>query len=177
MHSLPGLIIDPADASNVATVEALLDAAAVWQQSRGSHQWRPGQFGEEVRRTIANGDLYVARQGGVVIGCFMLDDGSPRMTQWLVEHDRTPTRGVLGRLAVTREMSGQGLGLEILNAASTIAAQGGIAFLRLECPAENERLRRYYVEAGFSHCGDNDTPGPNGEHWVTSMFERPTGVG
>ena len=80
----------------------------------------------------------------------------------------------LGRLAVARSASGRGVGAELLAAASAIARERGSAYIRLECPAENERLCRYYVGLGFSHCGDNDLPGPNGEAWVSSVFERPT---
>jgi ribosomal protein S18 acetylase RimI-like enzyme len=158
-------------------VEALLDAAAAWQQSRGIRQWRPGQFRDEVRETIASGDLYVARRDGVIIGCFLLDTESPSwMTRWLIEHGRVPAQGAhLGRLTVAREASGSGLGLELVNAASRLAAQSGFAYLRLDCPAENTRLRGYYLAAGFSYCGDVNTRGPNGERWISSVFERPTG--
>jgi len=96
------------------------------------------------------------------------------MSRWVAEHDREQGSGVIGRFAVARDVAGQELGLELLRAAERVASSHGIAFLRLECPSDNERLRRYYVEAGFTYCGDNDEPGPNGEPWVSSVFERPT---
>ena len=168
------LKIHRATPAAAADVIALLDAAATWLQSRGIDMWEPGRFERDVRETIGNGDLYVARQDGVVVGCFMLDAGSPRMTRWLAQHGRPPERGVIGRLAVARDAAGKGLGLKLLAEAERIASIGGIAFLRLDCPSNNERLRRYYVEAGFTYCGDNDEPGPNGEAWVSSVYERPT---
>jgi ribosomal protein S18 acetylase RimI-like enzyme len=155
-----------------AEVVALLDAAAAWQQSRAIDQWKPGTFEQDVLQTIANGDLYVAHRDGAMVGCFMLDDGSPRMTRWLVSQGREPTRGVVGRLAVTRDVAGSGLGLQLLRHAERLASSDGITVLRLECPSDNERLRRYYVEAGFTYCGDDDLPGPNGEPWVSSVYER-----
>jgi GNAT superfamily N-acetyltransferase len=79
-------------------------------------------------------------------------------------------------LAVAREAAGSGLGGELLKAACTLAAQLGFAYLRLDCPAGNERLRRYYLDAGFDYCGDVQTRGPNGENWVSSLFERATGI-
>jgi ribosomal protein S18 acetylase RimI-like enzyme len=171
---LVGLTIDRAQASEVGPVVALLDAAAAWQESRGIDLWHPGGFESEVAQTIAAGDLFVGRQNGVVVGCFMLDDGSPRMTGWLIAHDRRPTPGVVGRLAVARNVAGQGFGIELLRAADRVASDRGIDFLRLECPSDNQGLRRYYRAAGFSHCGDNDLPGPNGEPWVSSVYERQT---
>jgi hypothetical protein len=42
------LAVARARESDVAAVEALLDAAAIWQHSRGVDQRRSGQFGEEI---------------------------------------------------------------------------------------------------------------------------------
>jgi len=171
----PGLTIDRATPFEAERVVDLLDAAARWQKSQGIDLWEPGSFDEDVRDTIAAGDLYVARRDGAVIGCFMLDEGSSRLTRWLTEHGRAPTPGVVGRLAVAREVGGQELGFALLAEADRLAAARGIEFLRLECPSDNEGLRRYYLRAGFTYCGDNGRPGPNGEPWVSSIFERPTG--
>jgi len=172
----PGLRIDLATPSDAEAIVELLDTAARWQKSQGIDLWEPGSFDEDVRGTIAAGDLHVARLDGAVVGCFMLDEGSSRLTRWLTENGRELTPGVVGRLAVAREIAGQGLGLELLAEADRLAAARGIDFLRLECPFDNEELRRYYLEAGFTYCGDNDRPGPNGEPWVSSIFERPTGT-
>jgi len=171
----PEITFDRATPSDAERIGDLLDEAARWHKGQGIEMWEPGSFEEDVRGTIAAGDLSVARQDGAVVGCFMLDEGSPRLTRWLAEHGREPTPGVVGRLAVTRDMAGRGLGLQLLAEADRLAAALGIAFLRLECPSDNEGLRRYYLEAGFTHCGDNDRPGPNWEPWVPSIFERPTG--
>ena len=168
------ITIERAHAADAGSVVALLDAAAEWQRDHGIDLWTPGQFNEDVRQTTAKGDLYVCRRQGVIVGCFMLDEGSARMSRWLTDHGRRPERGVVGRLTVTRESAGQGLGMELLRAADQLASSRGIAFLRLECPADDQGLRRYYVGAGFTHIGDNDLPGPKGEPWVSSVYERPT---
>ncbi len=172
---ISGLTIDRATLSDAERIVDLLDAAARWQKSQGIDLWEPGSFDQDVRGTIAAGDLYVARRDGAVVGCFMLDEGSSRLTDWLTEHGREPSPGVVERLAVAREVAGHGLALELLAEADRLAAARGIEFVRLECPSDNEGLRRYYLGAGFTYCGDNDRPGPNGEPWVSSIFERPTG--
>jgi protein-tyrosine phosphatase len=77
----------------------------------------------------------------------------------------------LGRVAVTRELSGRGLGLELLDSARRITAEAGFSFLRLNCPAENERLRRYYFDAGFDDLGEAELRGPSGERWTCSILE------
>jgi ribosomal protein S18 acetylase RimI-like enzyme len=170
-----GPTVDRAQPADASEVEALLDAAAAWHQSRGIGLWTPGRFGDEVRQTIATGELFVARRDGVLVGCFLLDmDESPVFSRWLEEEGRVAAPGAyLGRLAVAREAAGRGLGLELLDAACALAAALGLEYVRLECPAENHRLRRYYLDAGFAHCGDVHVRGPNGENWVASLFERP----
>jgi len=174
MNDLVVSLATPADAD---AVEALLDAAAEWQRARGWNQWTPGWFGDEVREAIAERSLYVARNAGDPVGSFMLDEGSERMIQWLSDTGRSSTSGIsVGRLVVAREVSGQGLGFALLDAASKIAAEQGFTQLRLDCPAENERLCRYYSDAGFAHIGDNDIPGPNGEPWISRVSERSTSI-
>jgi hypothetical protein len=95
------LSAQPADAS---AVEALLDAAAAWLQSRSIDQWKPGRFGEEVRQTIATGELFVTRRGTALVGCFMLEaEEPPSVIRWLVEQRGIPTRGAfLARLVDDR---------------------------------------------------------------------------
>jgi GNAT superfamily N-acetyltransferase len=75
-------------------------------------------------------------------------------------------------LAVSRDSAGLGFGVELLDHARKLAGIQGLTYLWLECPADNARLRQYYLDAGFTYCGDNSVPGPNGEPWVSSVFER-----
>jgi GNAT superfamily N-acetyltransferase len=172
------LTVERAQPADASAVEALLDAAAAWLESRGIDQWKPGRFGEEICQTIASGDLFVARRSGALVGCFLLETEEPSsVTRHLVDQRHGATPGAyLARLAVTRDAAGRGLGVELLNSACAIAAQLGRDYLRLVCVAGNDRLIRYYLEAGFSYCGDIHSRGSHGEHWVTSLFERPTRI-
>ena len=177
---MSALTVERATLADASAVEALLDAAASWQQSRGIEQWTPGWFHDEVREVIdgEGEDYYVGRRAGEIVGCFLLDSASPSwMRAWLIEHDREPAEAAhLGRLTVARDATGHGLGVELLKVASALARDRGFAYVRLDCPAENARLRRYYDDAGYSYIGDVETSGPNGERWVSSVFERPTGA-
>lgn len=60
----------------------------------------------------------------------------------------------LHRLVIKRSFARVGLGLALLRAAESVAVERGVQFLRLDCVASNERLRRYYHEAGYSSRGD-----------------------
>ena len=175
MRSPSGLMIRRAQPADATAVESLLDEAAARQESRGVAMWTPGQFADEVHETIATGEMFVARRDGELVGCFLLDARDPPLySRWLKEQGRAAAPGAsLGRLAVARTAAGHGVGLELLDAACALAAEFGVEYVRLDCPAENDRLRRYYVDAGFSHIVDVHTRGPNGEHWVASLFERP----
>jgi dephospho-CoA kinase/GNAT superfamily N-acetyltransferase len=172
-----GVLVDRARPADAVSVVALLDDAAERQRDLGMPLWTPRQFDDEVEEGIFDGGLYVARREGTVIGCFLLDQRSSRMSAWLLARGRVPAEGAnVGRLAVARSVRGQNLGLHLLNAARRLAAYRGLAYLWLDCPADNQRLCRYYLEAGFSYAGGNDLPGPNDEPWVSSVFERATGT-
>src|SRR5262249_13031497 len=138
-----------------------------------------GWFRDEVLERIESGDFYVARREGRVVGCFLLDPNSPSwLRPWLVERGREPTQAAyLRRLAVGRAATGPVYGVEMWDEASRLAAGRGFAFVRLEFPSENDRLRRYYVDSGFAYIGDAKMRGPDSKEWVCSVFERPTGVG
>jgi GNAT superfamily N-acetyltransferase len=167
------LLVTKAGPADAAVVEAILDDAAAWQIERNLDMWTPGQFGAEIAEAIADTTLYVARRDDAVVGCFILDRCGRRLEGWLIEHGRPPSRGRnIGRLAVAREAVGQGLGVELLGVARELARDGGFAMVWLECPAKDARLRRYHEEAGFEHIGDNDIPGPHGELWISSVYER-----
>jgi ribosomal protein S18 acetylase RimI-like enzyme len=172
----PSFNVRRARPDDATAVEALLDAAAKWQRSRGIEQWTPGQFADEIRETTATGELHVAVRGDDLIGCFLLDVGSPGWLEpWLVERGRDPNdAGYLGRLTVARDVTGRGIGVQLVEIASERTAALGLAYLRLDCPAENARLRRYYLDANFTHIGDVHTRGPSGQRWVSSVFERAT---
>jgi RimJ/RimL family protein N-acetyltransferase/predicted GNAT superfamily acetyltransferase len=167
------MTISRASDGDVASVVTLLDEAAAWQEDRGIDMWRPGTFDAEVREVANAGDLYVARREGGIVGCFMLEAACPAwMATWLIEHNHEPAEAMyLGRLAVAREASGRGVGIELLAEARATATTAGSAFLRLNCPVENGRLRRYYVEAGFDDLGHAELVGPRDQDWTCIVFE------
>jgi ribosomal protein S18 acetylase RimI-like enzyme len=74
-------------------------------------------------------------------------------------------------LVVRRAAAGQGLGHELLRYAAAIAAGQGKRFLRLDCWAGNEALRRFYTAAGFVERGVIE-PRVSGEVWLCRLFEK-----
>jgi GNAT superfamily N-acetyltransferase len=170
------LDIERASDTEASEVEALLDSVAHWLHSGGIDQWISGTFHDEVVDVVAAGDLYVGKRDGRIVACFMLESSCPEwMVTWLAERGRSPADAMyLGRLAVTRNVAGQGLGVRLLEAATTIARDAGRTYVRLNAPANSTPLRTLYVDAGFDDLGTATLTGPKGEDWTCTVFERST---
>ena len=61
---------------------------------------------------------------------------------------------LLFRLAFRRSVAGQGVAGWLLRWAAAYTRERGKRELRLDCWAGNERLKRYYQDAGFESCGN-----------------------
>ena len=164
------LIHRAADDRDLDAAVEILEEVARWGEATGYPSWEPGQFRSlagrhrvRVQEALANGDLYVARVGGepaATISLFEIDEvfwpGAPRDALYV------------HKLAVGRSFGGLGLGGSILRWADERATSKGKAFLRLNCAAEQPRIRRYYEEAGFVHRGDRTA-----NDFRAALYERP----
>jgi ribosomal protein S18 acetylase RimI-like enzyme len=77
-------------------------------------------------------------------------------------------------LRVLRAYAGQGIGRAILRWAEGRVAARGRIYLRLDCMADNAKLRAYYEEARFRYVGeqtDEDEP-----DWRASLYEKRVAV-
>jgi len=75
--------------------------------------------------------------------------------------------GYLHRLAIRRVYAGMELGRQLLQWAEGKVASAGRDYLRLDCMAENQALRQYYEQAGFTYRGE-----VRGEGWRASLYEK-----
>jgi RimJ/RimL family protein N-acetyltransferase len=64
--------------------------------------------------------------------------------------------------------------LELLQWAARAAAGDDLVAVRLDCWAQNRRLRRYYEQAGFRHVRDVDQS-DGSRDWQCSLFEMTVG--
>ena len=133
-------------------VLALLDEAAAWLAGRGVVQWPLAFRPEWVLPAISDGRVWLAEAGGAAVGTFRLDWSDPLWTD-LPDHDDA---GYLHRFAVERASAG--LGGMLLERADEEVRRRGRHLLRLDCGADNPRLRGYYEAAGFVHRGDVELP-------------------
>jgi ribosomal protein S18 acetylase RimI-like enzyme len=140
----------PAKVNELGFVLEILEEAARWTESQGLAGWRPGSFQtDRIREQISRREVFLARFGGQMVGTVTL--------QWSDAPfwgDRPPDAGYVHKLAVKRDFSGRGFGVEILRWAENQAITRRKGFLRLNCFADNTRLRRYYELLGFEQKGE-----------------------
>jgi ribosomal protein S18 acetylase RimI-like enzyme len=154
--------IVPATADDVDEVLDVLAEAAAWLRERGIEQW-PSRFPRaQIVESIGRGETYLVHEGDSTVATFALQWEDP-----LFWGDRPPDGGYVHRVAVVRAFAGRGLGARIVDWAAEQVAARGRRYLRLDCMAENGRLRRYYEELGFEHRGDVERG-----TWGASLYER-----
>lgn len=159
----------PADLEDVLNV---IDDAAAWLQSIGvTEQW-PASFSADpawvarFQRWIGEGRVYCARDGaGAAAGCFRLMPSDLHI--W---GDDTGGYLYLHSLAVRRSAAGDGVAAAMLGWAREYAASQGAEELRLDCWAGNERLVRYYADAGFEPRGEAHVIDGTGGQWSMKEY-------
>ena len=174
------VMIRPTTEVDLPVVLSILDEAAAWLQEIGmKEQWplavsQDATFLARVTRLVSEGRFYVATAGSEAVGVFNLRD-EPSLESgpggyWTLEDMRQPAV-YLFQLAVRRTVAGQGVAAAMLEWAFQ-AARARDRVLRLDCWAGNDRLRRYYLDAGFDHLGDVEGGDNTGRYYAVSRFER-----
>ncbi|GGX96853.1 putative N-acetyltransferase YesJ [Litchfieldella qijiaojingensis] len=140
---LEEFVVRQADEQDIPSVFSLLSKTIRWLESRGLKQW-PRYSVEWVAGEIQSGAVYVADCEGTVVGMMRLFTSDP---------DVWPEGGqnaiYVHTLAVDHDMKGDSIGLRMLEWVEVQAREQGVKYLRLDCVAENEKLCRYYEDAGF----------------------------
>ncbi len=142
----------------------ILNEAAEWLASKKIPSWwRPGSFSREAfLDQIHLREVYIARLGREAVGTITL-----QWTDRVFWKRASPDAGYVHKLAVRRAYAGRGLGLGMLKWAARRASLAGKKFLRLDCVADDHRIRLYYEKAGFTHRGDIQH-----SKWKASLYEK-----
>ncbi|MGW2488620.1 GNAT family N-acetyltransferase [Streptomyces sp. NPDC001606] len=164
------LCLRSATEADLGLLVRLRDEAARWMLGRGvTGQWRPGELDEEhFRRVMADGEVWLAKAGGRVVGAWEL---------WWEDEaawgPQPPVAGYVHRLMVDREAAAPGTGRMLLRAAEQRVAAAGPSRVRLDCVADNERLGAYYRQAGYRLVGRTEgKPQPDGMAKAFSLLEK-----
>lgn len=75
--------------------------------------------------------------------------------------------GYVHKLALRRKYLRRGFGLQMLRWAENVSKAAGKKFLRLDCLAENSKIRSYYENLGFIHQGDVEI-----QDWKASLYQK-----
>ncbi|MEO3814065.1 GNAT family N-acetyltransferase [Sphaerisporangium sp. B11E5] len=146
---------------------ALRDQAARWQSARGVAQWRPGDMGaDHFRERMRLGEVWLALTGqDVPVGAWELWWDDP-----LTWGPQPPSAGYIHRLMIDRSSAPPGSGRVLLAAAERRITESGRPLARLDCAAGNPRLRRYYIDAGYTEVGEQ--PLSLGSRYPVTLFEK-----
>ncbi|WP_217198121.1 GNAT family N-acetyltransferase [Streptomyces buecherae] len=168
---LAALSFRRADAGDVTEFVRLRDAAARWQRARGIQQWRPGELGpEHFRARLREGELWLATLGptGPTVGAWELwwED----VAAW---GEQPPVAGYVHRLVVDRQTAPPGAGRHLLAVAERRVLAHGRTLCRLDCLANNDRLRAYYEDAGYAVVGERAAKnGDGGRSYGVTLLEK-----
>jgi protein-tyrosine phosphatase len=166
---VPGdLEVRAATLDDLVVILDLLAQGARHARSQGIDQW-PERFPEElIVAGISCGEVFLAVMDGVALGTLSLIWSDPVF--WGQDDGQA---GYVHRLAVDAEHRGTGLGRRLLDWAQVQVGRAERSLLRLDCIAQNTRLRTWYETIGFVHHGDREVPGPRGAPVAISLYERP----
>jgi len=139
---------------DVAALMDLLRRVVPLMRAAGNLQWDESYPNESVfERDIHKGQLWVAEIDGSVAGVAALTtDQEPEYTQvgWDVEEPAV----VVHRLAVDPAFRGAGVAAALMEKAEAVAAERGIAVLRVDTNTQNEATQRLFPKLGYALAGE-----------------------
>lgn len=113
------------------------------------------QVSQDIRRRVANCFVAVEIATGAVAGYYTLAatgvalaDLAPSLVKKLPRYPVIPA-ALLGRLAVSQDFKGQGLGTALMADAIRRVARGDLAVFALFVDAKDEAARAFYERHGF----------------------------
>lgn len=171
-------VINIAGSNDTRTVLKLLNESAAWLRERGEEQWAKGFDAARVGPLVARGEVYLVISGDIPIATIHASQvgnlPGPRdadATLWTQDEIAEPAV-YLGKLAVRRTHSGNGLGALIIRWILDQAAQDGARWARLDAWDTNSGLHRYYLKNGWTYLRTIDHP----IRRSTALFQRPATI-
>lgn len=154
----------PAKLEDIDIVLGILDEAASWlQQQNIPTVWKPGEFSRlAFVEQISHGEVHIGLVDEKPAGTLTLQWSDP---VWWGE--RRPDSGYVHKIAVRPAYAGQSIGRKMLKWAEAASRKADKKFLRLNCLAEDRKIRDYYERDGFAYV--RDVHGPKA---MASLYEK-----
>jgi ribosomal protein S18 acetylase RimI-like enzyme len=147
--------IRPAQPEDAGDLLAILNEALSFKLSVGDKAWELEPWTlKEVNHSIDAGSTYLARLGDTAVASVILVWDDERT--W-GEIGLDGQAGYLHRMAVRDAYRGQQLGKKIVDWATEQVRSHERKYLRLDCPANNQKLSAYYENIGFSKIDTSKT--------------------
>ena len=152
------------------TLRVLEVAQAVQEKlmQMGSAQQIAGYSPQNVSTRIERQELFVLEVSGVVIGSAFVEPVTPKWYSRVAFWNADPVDFLvyfLYGLVVEPYWQGQGWGRQLLNGIRAHNYFTAPAVLTLDCWAGNDKLRRFYADAGFTLLGEF----PEDDYWIAAF--------
>ncbi len=144
--------IEFARPSDSAAVAATLREAAQWLIDHQMPLWSVADFGDDaVQRDVASGHYVVAKVHNSEVASRVVGVVRFQREDLVFWPDAEPdTSAFLHKLAVRRAWAGQGVSAALLAFSREHARSLGLRYLRLDCVADRQPLRKLYEGFGFA---------------------------
>jgi ribosomal protein S18 acetylase RimI-like enzyme len=148
-----------ANINDLDTILEIVEDARELSRSLKSKQWLgkdkyPNL--ETFKKDITNDELYVYVNKNKVVG-FCAISNKPEPTYLKIYQGKWLTNNqpyiVFHRLAVSKQSYGQGIGLELLRFAESIARHNKFKSIRLDTSKENQPMRKLVDKLDYKYCG------------------------
>ncbi len=160
----------------VPAILTLFDESVTWLDEKGlTGQWGTTPFSQHPRMRerfaewIEQGALFVAEIADDLVGVLAVGGPPPAYALSYLEGRPGPAY-YLEAFTTKRQYQGQGVGGGLLRWAEAYSRERGIAYLRLDCWAENPGLTGYYERSGYTPCGEMLIGS-----WRGQLFEKALG--
>jgi len=126
----------------------LLNKVALHLNKKGVKQWSYPWDEKEIYEEIESKLIYILIVNNTVIGTFSIKD-----TDYVNVPLIKGQNNYLYRVAISPEYFGKNFGLEMVDYAIKLS-RGTKKSLYLDCWAGNDKLKKFYLDAGFQLLGD-----------------------
>lgn len=137
-----------AEKKNINELVKLLNIVTLNLHDKGINQWEYPWDCERIKKDVEEGNTYEIIIGHSMAATFSIKD---------VKNPRFPVIDknsmYLYRIALLPSFQGNGTGFRVIKYAMQISRSLNKT-LYLDCWAENEKLKSFYSNAGFSYCGN-----------------------
>lgn len=160
----------PATNHDLDNLVALYTDATAYANTVGHIDWKMPFPPELIDELIAQRELFcIDDDNGKIVASFQLKSVADQQKWLSADAERFV---YIGKLATTSSMHGTGFGRRVVfPRIIDYARQKGRLGIRLECLADNSRLKNYYLGSGFADKGDI-TLSRNGATLALSRFEK-----